>query len=162
MVTREDVQLLIERTAGELKEVHDKANREYTESVDALDNFKRRASEGGMTMYQVWYVLTAKHWDGIKSYIRGFVSQREDVRGRIKDLILYLILLLAMIEDADKKPACPQYYRDVFNTCIKAPDHDGPCIFKRGRDEDYKPAGSHLSGTYPVYPASPLQPTGLW
>jgi hypothetical protein len=47
------------------------------------------------------YVL--KHIDGISSFVNGHHSQREDVRGRITDVIVYLCLLWGMIEDEDAK-----------------------------------------------------------
>jgi len=46
-------------------------------------------------------VFLLKHFDGITSYVDGHKSQREDVRGRIKDAIVYLMLLWGMIEEKD-------------------------------------------------------------
>tara|TARA_Y100000310_G_C20509786_1_gene728235 strand:+ start:671 stop:823 length:153 start_codon:yes stop_codon:yes gene_type:complete len=46
-------------------------------------------------------VYLLKHVDGITAYIEGHKSQREDVRGRIKDAIVYLMLLWGMIEEKD-------------------------------------------------------------
>tara|TARA_Y100001938_G_C7856425_1_gene313380 strand:+ start:263 stop:400 length:138 start_codon:yes stop_codon:yes gene_type:complete len=37
--------------------------------------------------------------DGVMSYIKGHKSQREDVRGRITDIIVYLMLLWGMVEE---------------------------------------------------------------
>ena len=39
-----------------------------------------------------------KHMDGIVAHINGHKSQREDIRGRIKDSIVYLTLYWAMVE----------------------------------------------------------------
>jgi hypothetical protein len=47
----------------------------------------------------VWYTYANKHWDGVLAWINGHRSQREDIRGRILDLIVYLILLWAMVDD---------------------------------------------------------------
>tara|TARA_R110002051_G_scaffold325708_1_gene430367 strand:- start:1227 stop:1424 length:198 start_codon:yes stop_codon:yes gene_type:complete len=44
-----------------------------------------------------------KHIDGISSFVNGHKSQREDVRGRITDAIVYLCLLWGMIEDTEDK-----------------------------------------------------------
>ena len=49
---------------------------------------------------------TLKHIDGIVSHVNGEVSQREDVRGRITDVIVYLSLFWAYLvkdEDLDKE-----------------------------------------------------------
>ena len=40
-----------------------------------------------------------KHIDGISAHIKGHESQREDVTGRLKDAIVYLMLLWGMIEE---------------------------------------------------------------
>jgi len=42
-----------------------------------------------------------KHIDGICSFVEGHKSQREDVRGRITDVIVYLCLLWGMVEQND-------------------------------------------------------------
>ena len=44
-----------------------------------------------------------KHIDGISAFVNGYTSQREDVRGRITDVIVYLCLLWGMIEDKENK-----------------------------------------------------------
>ena len=43
-------------------------------------------------------VYLLKHIDGIMAHINGHKSQREDVRGRITDAIVYLLLLRGMID----------------------------------------------------------------
>jgi len=44
-----------------------------------------------------------KHIDGICAYVKGHKSQRENVRGRMTDVIVYLCLLWGMIDDEDNK-----------------------------------------------------------
>ena len=48
-------------------------------------------------------VYLLKHIDGISSFVNGHQSQREDVRGRITDVIVYLCLLWGMIEKEENK-----------------------------------------------------------
>ena len=48
-------------------------------------------------------VYLLKHIDGITAYIEGHKSQREDVRGRITDTVVYLVLLWGMIEEKNGK-----------------------------------------------------------
>tara|TARA_R100001594_G_scaffold2143_3_gene8768 strand:+ start:325 stop:471 length:147 start_codon:yes stop_codon:yes gene_type:complete len=43
-----------------------------------------------------------KHVDGVVSYVDGHKSQREDVRGRLTDIIVYLMLLWGMIDEDSK------------------------------------------------------------
>ena len=46
-----------------------------------------------------------KHIDGIASHIKGHVSQRENVKGRLTDAIVYLCILWGMIESKEKMEA---------------------------------------------------------
>lgn len=74
--------------------------KEYAHgSDDVLDNFNRVAALVGVDRKAVLATYMLKHIDGIMAYIKGHKSQREDVRGRIVDARVYLLLLLAMIEE---------------------------------------------------------------
>ena len=44
-----------------------------------------------------------KHIDGVVSYTKGHVSQREDVRGRLTDIIVYSMLLWGMIDEDSRQ-----------------------------------------------------------
>lgn len=103
MKTRADVARLMEEVFEECKKTHGVANQEYALDTDALANFNEVAKDAGISRLSVWYILASKHWRGVASYIRGFKSQRENVRGRIKDLIVYLVLLWAMINDDEEE-----------------------------------------------------------
>lgn len=82
---------MITREAGQKEYSHDEGN--------AFQNFQRLASDLKMDQKAVLWVYFRKHLDGILAYINGHKSQREDVRGRIKDARVYLALLRGMIED---------------------------------------------------------------
>ena len=43
-----------------------------------------------------------KHIDGVVSYTQGHKSQREDVRGRLTDIIVYTMLLWGMVDENNK------------------------------------------------------------
>src|SRR5690606_21368639 len=60
---------------------------------------EKLSRELGISREAVLWTYAMKHKDGIASWLRGHRSQREDVRGRIADLMVYLCLLWAMIED---------------------------------------------------------------
>lgn len=72
---------------------------EYALTDDAFGNFDRLAAELGLPRELVLWVYARKHVDGIASWIKGHRSQRGAVQGRINDLIVYLCLLRAMIEE---------------------------------------------------------------
>lgn len=89
---------LLDIIQAEEKRVRESGQSEYARGEDAFGNFNRLASTLGLDRKVVLSVYAAKHWDGILSYlIDGNKSQREDIRGRIKDLRMYLALLWGMI-----------------------------------------------------------------
>lgn len=102
MKSRSDVQLLMEAVFRECSETRAAGQKEYAHREEnALDNFDSEAEDLQIDRKKVWAIFAGKHWRGIRAYINGHKSQREDVRGRIKDLIVYLILLWAMIDDEE-------------------------------------------------------------
>lgn len=100
MKSREDVRRLMEAVFTECMETRDAGQKEYAHVAEnALQNFDDEARHLEIPRMKVWAVLAGKHWRGVRAYINGHKSQREDVRGRIKDVIVYLILLWAMADD---------------------------------------------------------------
>ena len=83
----------------ELKRTRDAGQKEYAHSEDnVFANFERVAEGLDISREQALMVYLMKHMDGINAWIKGHKSQREDVRGRIKDAIVYLCLLWGMAE----------------------------------------------------------------
>lgn len=81
------------RKAGQKEYAHDDSN--------SFANFEDDAEETGISREAVLAIFANKHWRGIRSWIRGHKSQRENVRGRINDMIVYLVLLRAMVEASE-------------------------------------------------------------
>jgi type IV secretory pathway TrbF-like protein len=80
------------RKAGQKEYAHDMAN--------AFQNFESLSRDLKLDRKKILWVYAKKHIDGIIAAINGHVSQREPVKGRIEDLIVYLCLLQGMfIED---------------------------------------------------------------
>lgn len=103
MKTKKDIAELMSKIFNELHETREAGQREYAHDEDnAFANFERLAKDLGISREMVLWVYAMKHKDGIASYIKGHRSQREDVRGRIKDLIVYLVLLWGMIDDSQE------------------------------------------------------------
>ncbi len=79
--------------------------KEYARNKNnAFANFERIANSLDLNKEEVLLVYLLKHIDGISSFVKGHQSQREDIRGRITDAIVYLCLLWGMIEQEDNKP----------------------------------------------------------
>lgn len=73
----------------------------YSGLDDKLGNFKRVAKSLALTPQQVWYVYFAKHLDALSAFLRGEYNDSEPIGGRIKDLINYLFLLHALLNEGD-------------------------------------------------------------
>ena len=88
----------------QIQQTRDDGQKEYAHDKDnVFANFDRVGSLLSITSEKTLMVYLLKHIDGITAYLAGHKSQREDVRGRIKDAIVYLILLWAMVEERDEK-----------------------------------------------------------
>ena len=74
--------------------------KEYARKEDnAFANFERIGRNLGLSREKVLLVYLLKHVDGIISHANGHFSQRENIRGRITDAIVYLCLLWGMIDE---------------------------------------------------------------
>jgi hypothetical protein len=94
----------LHRLQKELEFLRESGQKEYAGADEnALGNFERLALMLDINRESILWVYATKHLDGITSYLRGHKSQREDVRGRINDVIVYLILFRAMIDDKEGK-----------------------------------------------------------
>ena len=93
------------REAGQKEYARKKSN--------AFANFERVADHIDCTREKVLMVYLLKHIDGISSYVNGYKSQREDVRGRITDAIVYLCLLWGMVEDEKSESRNAKYLREL-------------------------------------------------
>lgn len=107
MLTQEAMQELMQQVFGECSELGAAGQAEYAGGENALGNFERLASTLSLSREQVLMVYLTKHIDGITAWVRGHKSQREDVRGRINDAIVYLCLLRGMVEEGER-PAEPE------------------------------------------------------
>lgn len=84
-------EIMLLRDAGQKEYAHDDSS--------PFANFERGAKDMGIDRKQVLWVYAMKHKDGIAAHLKGTVSQREDVRGRINDLIVYLLLLRGILNE---------------------------------------------------------------
>ena len=86
----------------EIKETRDDGQKEYARTeTDVLANFKRIGDWKDETQESILMTYLLKHIDGMLSYVSGFTSQREDIRGRITDVMVYCMLFWAMVEESE-------------------------------------------------------------
>jgi len=83
-----------------IKSTRESGQKEYAHDVNnVFANFERVAENLNISRQKALGVYLLKHVDGVMSFIQGHKSQREDVRGRITDIIVYLMLLWGMVEE---------------------------------------------------------------
>ena len=86
----------------EVRSTRDDGQKEYAHTDNnVFANFDRVGSLLEIGSERTLMVYLLKHIDGITAHVKGHKSQREDVRGRIKDSIVYLMLLWAMVEERE-------------------------------------------------------------
>ena len=101
-MTRQEMARVMERTFEECRRLLSAGQQEYAhDDGNAFANFERVAERLGLSREAVLLAYLEKHLDGIHSYVQGHRSQREDVRGRINDAIVYLCLLRGMVEERE-------------------------------------------------------------
>ena len=92
-------EVLLDSIWNQIKRTRNAGQKEYAQDNDnCFANFERIANLQGLKREQILLTYLFKHIDGISSYVKGHHSQREDVRGRITDAIVYLTLLWGMID----------------------------------------------------------------
>ena len=96
---RQEMKILMDQIFKTIQKTREEGQKEYArEQNNAFANFERIADSLNISKEEVLLVYLLKHIDGICSYVKGHRSQREDVRGRITDVIVYLCLLWGMID----------------------------------------------------------------
>ena len=101
-MTKENFDILSNHILDMVKGTRDSGQNEYArDTEDVLANFKRIGSWKNESQESVLLTYLLKHIDGIISHVNGYVSQRENVKGRITDVIVYCMLLWAMVEEED-------------------------------------------------------------
>ena len=96
---KSDFTVFLQKKLNEIEQTSASGQSEYVLNENAFDNFNRLAAELGIPREQILMVYFSKHRDGVINYLKGQRSQREPVQGRIKDCIVYLLLLWAMIDE---------------------------------------------------------------
>ncbi len=94
---------LMSKTFDEAKMIAKSKGEDYTKgSLDALANFKEGGEDVSIEAKKVCWIFMNKHYQAITNYVKtGGKSESEPFEMRIKDMINYLVLLLAL--DVEQK-----------------------------------------------------------
>ena len=103
-MTQKEMKIVMENIFKEIQKMRKAGQKEYArETKNAFANFERIGINLNINKEKVLLVYLLKHIDGIWSYVDVYKRQREDVRGRITDTIVYLCLLWGMIDNNEKE-----------------------------------------------------------
>lgn len=121
MYSHERYAQLIDETIEKITTLSKLKGGEYAGDQDRLANFRRNAAGLALPMESIWAVYAAKHWDAIQQFVMDLNTGRtrerlEPISGRVDDLIVYLILFKAILEerDAPKDLTAPEL-RNLFS-----------------------------------------------
>lgn len=117
---------LVERTWTQIFTLGKLKGGEYAGDDDRLANFRRNAETAGVSMELIWRVYASKHWDAVMQYEKDLRTGKtrvrlESIEGRIDDLLVYLLLFKAMIDEratvsSDTAKAVDQAAEDPAHT----------------------------------------------
>ena len=80
-------------------------NADYSQGEqkgDRIAAFRRIAKDINITMPQAWAVFCQKHWGAVMKFVKDGVLESEPIESRISDVINYMVLLAAIVEDGKK------------------------------------------------------------
>ena len=98
-MTQKEMATLMEAIFLQIQKMREAGQKEYARKQNnAFANFEKIADNLNLKREEVLLTYMLKHIDGVCAYVKGHKSQREDVRGRITDIIVYLCLLWGMVE----------------------------------------------------------------
>ena len=101
-MTRDQLAEHMEMLFEECQWLRAQGQKEYAHADDnPFRNFEALGDDLNLPREKVLWVYLKKHLDGILAWINGHRSQRESVKGRIKDAIVYLVILDAMGSDSE-------------------------------------------------------------
>jgi hypothetical protein len=104
MIDQTTYDKIVAETWETITELGKKKGGEYSGDHDRLENFRRNGERLGLPMETIWAVYAAKHWDAIAQYINDLRTgtnrpRMESIGGRCDDLIVYLLLFKAMLQE---------------------------------------------------------------
>lgn len=77
-------------------------NADYTQGTakkDRIAAFRRISADIGVPMEKVWAIFCQKHWGAVMKFVKDGQVESEPIDGRINDIINYMVLLGAIIDD---------------------------------------------------------------
>ena len=99
-MTRNEMSIIMKRIMNVVSDTREAGQSEYArDSENVFANFERVASFTKTSREKALLTYLIKHIDGLCAYADGHHSQRENVRGRLTDIIVYCMLFWGMVEE---------------------------------------------------------------
>ncbi len=99
-MTSQELVELFDRIVAECRDEMVRKNQDYADDDnDALANFYDAAKEYELTPRQAWAVHARKHDLAVRKVVRGDKLASETLAGRLKDRIVYTVLLAALVQE---------------------------------------------------------------
>lgn len=105
-MTNKDFYELMDETFSEALVIAKAKGEDYTKgnALDALISFKEAGADVDVNALKTCWIFMNKHYAAITNYVKtGGKSESEPIDMRIKDMINYLVLLLALIKENEPK-----------------------------------------------------------
>lgn len=77
-------------------------NADYSQGEhrgDRIAAFRRISHDIDVPMVKAWAVFCQKHWGAIMRFVKDGITESEPIDGRINDIINYMVLLGAIVDD---------------------------------------------------------------
>lgn len=108
MMTFKEFDEFWEKKMAGVKALEEVKRGEYNEGLARFDQFYKEAEEAGVHPFVVWKIYFSKHYRSLMTYIKDVQTQSlrplsESIDGRIMDMIVYLMIQWAMIEEEREK-----------------------------------------------------------
>lgn len=102
--SHDDFARLINETVENIQRLSKLKGGEYAGDKDRLANFRRNGIALELPMETIWAIYYNKHHDAVMQFINDLNTGKkrermEPIGGRVDDMIVYLILFKAMLEE---------------------------------------------------------------
>jgi len=99
-MTFDEMTALVEAEFDWVRNVRETKGKEYAGENDTLADFKEAAEQLDVSPLVVWSVYVKKHERAIDSFVREGSAKSEAIEDRVRDVIVYHLLLLGLLRDA--------------------------------------------------------------
>lgn len=110
-----DFDALVDRARVRQDSILKTKGADYTRhEEDRLSNFKRSAAAVGIDPLAVWAIFINKHIDAVMAYVKTGKTESEAIQGRMDDIINYVYLGEALIDDIAREKGKRQTFSSGY------------------------------------------------